>query len=127
MRILKSFVFFCIIISFLIIPTISNSNQTPDKTAIMAKTAKLQIPFIENQGQIKDKAVKFYANTFAGNVYVTEKGEIVYGLVSNQPSAVSNHLIKKTNTPKGVFLQTKTSDEQRTKVAAEPRSASDGK
>jgi len=32
---------------------------------------------------VKDKSVRFYANTFAGNVYVTEKGEIVYGLMKN--------------------------------------------
>src|SRR3972149_8814165 len=93
-----------LIIIILLLPLVSYSinKPSPDKTAVLAKTSKLAIPFIENQGQIKDKAVKFYANTFAGNVYVTEKGEIVYGLGSNQPSAVSNQLIKKTNTPKGV-------------------------
>lgn len=30
---------------------------------MMKKAANLQIPFIENQGQIKDESVKFYANT----------------------------------------------------------------
>ena len=74
-------IFFCILISLLLISVVSYSNNklNPDKTKIMAKAMNLQIPFIENQGQT-DKKVKFYANTFAGNVYVTEKGEIVYGL-----------------------------------------------
>jgi hypothetical protein len=43
------------------------------------KLAKLQIPFIANQGQ-SDKEVKFYARTFAGTVFVTEKGKLVYSL-----------------------------------------------
>src|SRR3989338_376792 len=88
MRNFKSFVgtglapvLFCIIIGILLIPFVSYSKETPDKNKVMAKVSKLAIPFIENQGQVKDKGVKFYANTFAGNVYVTEKGEIVYGLV----------------------------------------------
>src|SRR3990170_1840882 len=77
-----------LIIIILLLPFVSYSinKPSPDKSAIMAKTAKLAIPFIENQGQIKDKAVKFYANTFAGNVYVTEKGEVVYGLVKAEGS-----------------------------------------
>ena len=74
-------IFFCILISLLLISVVSYSNNklNPDKTKIMAKAMNLQIPFIENQGQT-DKKVKFYANTFASNVYVTEKGKIVYGL-----------------------------------------------
>ena len=53
-----------------------------DKESIKPKLAKLGVPFIENQGQIKDPSVKFYANTFAGTVFVNDKGEIVYSLVS---------------------------------------------
>ena len=72
----------CIVAAVLFIPLTSYSvnKPSPDKTAIMAKTAKLQMPFIENKGQIKNKEVRFYANTFAGNVFVTEKGEVVYAL-----------------------------------------------
>ncbi len=51
-----------------------------DREALMKKVSGLQIPFIENQGQIKDKSVRFYANTFAGTVFVTDKCEIVYSL-----------------------------------------------
>lgn len=52
-----------------------------NKNALIKKVSALQMPFIENQGQIKDKSVRFYANTFAGTVFVTEKGEIVYSLI----------------------------------------------
>ena len=80
---IKSLQFLVIPLTIFLIPTVSYSKDgtaVPDKTKIIAKAAKLQIPFIENQGQVKDKSVRFYANTFAGGVYVTEKGEIVYGL-----------------------------------------------
>lgn len=46
---------------------------------IRSKIGALQIPFIKNESQIKDGRVKFYANTFAGTVLVTDD-EIVYGL-----------------------------------------------
>ena len=38
------------------------------------------MPFIQNQGQIADSQVLFYARTFGGTVYVTAEGQIVYAL-----------------------------------------------
>ena len=55
-----------------------------DKQALMKKVSGLQIPFIENKGQIKDKSVRFYANTFARTVFVTDKGAIVYNLIKKE-------------------------------------------
>lgn len=46
---------------------------------IKTRIGNLQIPFIKNESQIKDKRVKYYAHTFAGTVFVTDN-EIVYGL-----------------------------------------------
>ena len=43
------------------------------------------MPFIANEGQIGDEHVRFYATTFAGSVYVTDKGEMVYLLSSSEP------------------------------------------
>jgi len=37
------------------------------------KLAKVQLPFIENSGQVHED-VKFYANTFAGTVFVSDEG-----------------------------------------------------
>ena len=54
---------------FGIVPTNTNSIDS-------SKFANINLPFIENNGQI-DENVKFYANTFAGTVYVTNS-EIVY-------------------------------------------------
>jgi len=57
-------------------PSGSHSAVPPEARQ---KLAKLQIPFIANQGQ-SDKEMKFYARTFAGTVFVTEAGELVYSL-----------------------------------------------
>ena len=53
--------------------------SAPSNLETLSKVQKLSIPFIPNQGQT-DKRVKFYANTFGGSVFVTEKGEIIYSL-----------------------------------------------
>ncbi len=50
------------------------------------------MPFIENQGQIRDKSVKFYAGTFAGTVFVTDKGEIVYSLIKTEDRQKNSEL-----------------------------------
>jgi len=50
---------------------------------VIQKTAKIQIPFVANEGQT-DERVKFYANTFGGTVFVTKNGEIVYSLPNNE-------------------------------------------
>lgn len=42
------------------------------------KVDMLRMPFITNQGQIKNKQVQFYTQTFGGTIYITAKGEIVY-------------------------------------------------
>ena len=60
----------------------SIGDQQLKKAEVIQKTAKLQMPFIANNGQM-DERVKFYANTFGGTVFVTEDGEIVYALPNN--------------------------------------------
>ena len=66
---------------YLFILTSAFASVEIDKNAVMKKVSGLQIPFIENQGQVKDKSVRFYANTFAGTVFITDKGEIVYSMI----------------------------------------------
>jgi len=51
-----------------------------DKREILNKAYTLQIPFIENKGQIKDESVSYYAKTFGGTVFVTKDGKLVYSL-----------------------------------------------
>jgi hypothetical protein len=49
------------------------------------KVSALLIPFVENRGQIKDKTVLNYANTFTGGIFVTDKGEIIYNFIKSEP------------------------------------------
>ncbi len=72
---------------------ISTIHSTPqhaqmNKDEFIQKTQKLRMPFIANDGQLDEK-VKFYAKTFAGSVFVTKDGEIVYSLpkFEESPSA----------------------------------------
>lgn len=58
------------------------ASTTAQHEAVQQKLSGMQIPFIENKGQV-DKSVAFYAPTFAGTVFVTKKGELVYALPAN--------------------------------------------
>ncbi len=71
----------------MLFPSVASSDV--DKGPVMKKVSGLQMPFIENKGQIGDESVRFYASTFAGTVYVTDRGEIVYSLVRREPAAKS--------------------------------------
>ena len=66
-----------------VVNTVVNTREaiasTPSNLETLSRVQKVSIPFIPNQGQM-DKRVKFYANTFGGTVFVTEKGEIIYSL-----------------------------------------------
>ncbi|MCX6991792.1 MAG: PQQ-binding-like beta-propeller repeat protein [Kiritimatiellaeota bacterium] len=52
----------------------------------------LSVPFIQNQGQVADSQVLFYARTFGGTVYVTADDQIIYALpqsaIRNPQSAI---------------------------------------
>jgi hypothetical protein len=71
--------FFFILFSF----SFSANGSVPDeqnKKEILNKVKALQISFIENKGQIKDKNVGFYAKTMGGTFFVTKDGDMVYYL-----------------------------------------------
>lgn len=57
----------------------SNSIDPTKEKEIKTRIGTLQIPFIKNESQISNNKVKYYANTFAGTIFVTDN-EIVYGL-----------------------------------------------
>jgi len=48
--------------------------------ALANKMAAVRVPFIENQGQIANDDVLFYAQTFAGTLFVTKENHLVYSL-----------------------------------------------
>jgi hypothetical protein len=57
----------------------SQAANQPDQERAKQSLAGLQIPFITNESQL-DPRVSYYAPTFAGTVYVTHDGKIVYSL-----------------------------------------------
>ena len=54
------------------------TNQT--KSQILTKVKKLQIPFIENIGQVRNKDVKYYAKTYVGTVFITKDRQMIYSI-----------------------------------------------
>ena len=54
--------------------------------ASVRNVASLAIPFVANAGEIDDR-VAFYARTFAGTVFVTREGKLVYSLPAARASA----------------------------------------
>jgi len=74
-----------VLASFLILclPASSTVTKEPDIEEILSKFYSLQIPFIENQGQIKDTGVTYYAKTLGAGFFITRDGQITYTLSKN--------------------------------------------
>ncbi len=61
------------------VPTAAGAPTAAERTKIEKAVKALSIPFVANAGQA-DPKVAYYAQTFAGTVFVTKSGEIVYSL-----------------------------------------------
>ncbi len=75
-------------------------NSAASLAAVAQKAQNIRIPFIANAGQT-DERVRFYANTFWGNVLVTKTGGIVYSLphpekIRDNPPANPEKLTRKS-------------------------------
>ncbi len=75
-------------------------NNAVSLAEVAQKAQKIRIPFIANAGQT-DERVRFYANTFCGNVLVTKTGGIVYALprpekIRDNPPARPEKLTRKS-------------------------------
>ncbi len=77
---------------------ISDSRVAGHAGAFRERIGDIRMPFVSNAGQ-SDPAVAFYARTFAGTVFVTRRGEIVYSL----PRAVRD--AGATQKPRGPALE----------------------
>jgi len=78
--------------------------KKPDNKAIIQKAMKLRMPFIANEGQMA-KEVSFYAKTFGGTAYVTQKGEMVYSFPGIEPKDKATDSPSKPKDIKGVTLK----------------------
>lgn len=83
----------CLFTFFICFVTLLNINaqlyydveETPfesSRSEILQKVNRVKIPWIKNKGQQNEKVV-FYANTFAGVVYITSDGSLTYNLFAN--------------------------------------------
>lgn len=67
---------------------LTDTGEAVSETRLEPRLSGIEIPFIENQGQT-DRRVAYYASTFAGTVFVTREGEIVYSLSGPEQKAGS--------------------------------------
>jgi hypothetical protein len=78
----KTFFFLAMFLSIVVFVSSGWGTPSPSKLPDVKKAAHalsgLSIPFVENRGQI-DNDVAYYAKTLGSTLYVTKKGEMVYG------------------------------------------------
>ncbi|MDI6717121.1 MAG: SBBP repeat-containing protein, partial [Actinomycetota bacterium] len=64
--------------------TNNKSTKQKDKEIIIDKVSKTGTAFIKNEGQIENQSVKYYINTFVGNVFIDNDGELTYLLLKRK-------------------------------------------
>ena len=78
-------------VAIIISPALVFAATPPDavnKTQVMNKAYRMQIPFIENKGQVENKDVSFYAKTFGGTLFVGKDGTLTYSFASEDKGGV---------------------------------------
>jgi hypothetical protein len=91
--------------SVLLLSTLVFASNSPDeaqKEQILKKAYRVQVPFIENKGQVDSKEVRFYAKTFGGAIFVEKNGCLTYSLPTKDKKGI---VIKEIFTDKAVKLE----------------------
>lgn len=81
----------------------SGETSVGQETRAKERLSGLEIPFIANAGQT-DPAVAYYAQTFAGTVFITKDGRIVYSLPGEKASVPGEQFPDKSVTRNGWSL-----------------------
>lgn len=68
-------------LAFSALAFLAGNPATAAANSPSARIGSLAIPFVQNKGQL-DARVAFYARTFAGTVFVTREGALVYSLAA---------------------------------------------
>ncbi len=76
--------------------TSTNSSQSAINSNATSKLGNVQVPFVENKGQLNDNNVKYYVTTISGNAYITYDG-ITYIHLKNNSHVVKEHFIGSSN------------------------------
>jgi hypothetical protein len=78
----------CVLIVVFITTGVAASPVEPsDQKPMLYQAMKVQVPFAANEGQVRDKTVKYYTWIFGGSAYVTDNGEMNYSF----PAAILDH------------------------------------
>jgi len=81
------------------------ADKAPDdgkKAKVLKQAYHIQVPFIENMGQVKSKDVSFYAKTFGGTIFVEKSGALTYNLPAKDKGGV---VIKEIFTEKRIKVE----------------------
>ena len=72
-------------------PIVTGAAENGQKAEVPRQEHRVQVPFIENQGDIENKEVAFFAQTFGGfgTVYVEKNGTLVYNFPLKDKNNVS--------------------------------------
>ena len=91
-----SLIVLIILVSFIFMGAVSAANTDKNVNLNDKRFSTVNLPFVENNGQIADKNVKYSANTFIGNVYVKDNG-IVYSLTKDKKGWIVTESFLKAN------------------------------
>jgi len=115
-KIVSVFFFIFVLFSFSY-SAIGSVLKEENKREILNKVYTLQIPFIENKGQIKDEGVKYYAKTLGGTVFITKDGKLVYSLPKYEKEKEMKGWVIKESLVGGSISDVKGEKEAITKVS----------
>jgi hypothetical protein len=79
-----------------------NTSDEAQKEQILKQAYRVQVPFMENRGQVESKEVRFYAKTFGGTIFVEQSGVLTYHLPASDKKGV---VIKEILTQKGIKVK----------------------
>ena len=94
-----------VLVTMLLSPSFASTCKEPvevQKTRMLHKAYRMQIPFIENQGQMGNDKVSFYAKTFGGTFFVEKDGTLTYSFSSEDKGSV---VIKEVVTEKKIMVK----------------------
>jgi len=95
---MKSYIKIFVLV-FFVLPVFADMEAAASKTLSakeresLARSASLPIPFIQNESQLTDPSIRYYAPLFAGMVFVRDD-EIIYSLRSGKTGAAGGIVIK---------------------------------
>ena len=76
-----------------IIPASVANIAAADEIDYASILGKVQIPFIQNEGQIENEAVKFYADTFGGTLFAADNGILTYTFAGEESTMVIKEIV----------------------------------